>query len=135
MFFIKVLFYLGIVVGGAYLAVTHVPSLRANIIEYANPRIKEARLLTELQTSIDAAASATISSPAVRQAAATKAKSLVAQISELNDKNSGLVPTVVEKVIDVAKTVTPILPASVAQYLPDVLTSTPTPVASPCPAR
>lgn len=140
-FFAKLFFYVGILAGGAYLAVDHIPSLRANIIEYANPRIKEARLLTELQTHIDTAASVTISSPATRQAAAAKARAIVAQIAEINDDNSGMIPVVVEKIVNVAQSVTPMLPAVVTKFLPDALTATPAPasttapIASPCPVR
>ena len=53
---LRFLFYLAIVIVGGVLALNYIPSLKANIIEVVNPRMKETRLLGDLQRHLDDAA-------------------------------------------------------------------------------
>jgi hypothetical protein len=143
-FLIKSLFVVAVLGGGSYFAIHQIPSLKANIIEYANPRVKEARLLKQLDTTLNAVASAT-STVAAKQEAITKAKQLTAEIADINADNSTFIATMVEKAGDVASAVAQVLPESVGKYLPVALIASTTPaptgapapavIASPCPTR
>lgn len=116
--------------GGAYVAVTQVPSLKTRVTEYVNPRVKEARLINQLQSDLQVLGDQTTAPATIRQTA-SKAKDLAAQIAAINDNSSGLVPTIVTKVRDAASAIAPLLPASVAQFLP-IATPAPTPA---CPTK
>lgn len=137
-FLIKSLFFVAVIAGGSYFAMNQMPNLKANIVEYANPRVKEARLLKQLDTTLSTVTS-TASTTLAKQEAVAKARQLTAEISDINADNSTFIATMVEKAGDVASTVAQILPESVGKYLPTTLTASSTPaptaVASPCPAR
>ncbi len=111
-FLVKMSLWVALLAGGSVLAVNTIPSLKANIIETVNPRVKEQKLVRELQKSLDALADSAVI--AKNKAAITKSQELLQQISELNGEHAGLVDSIISKVADV--------------MLGTATTSTPTPV-------
>ena len=119
--------YLGIVVGGAYLAFDNVPSLKANILEMVNPRVQEAKLVDQLDTTLTELESAT--TPAQRNILITKSQELLKGIATINTAHSGVVAGIVTKVTD-ALTRTATSPTATSPASP--VGATMTPATTPC---
>ena len=89
----------------------HIPSLRANILEVANPRQREARLLDQLKQRLDRAATGlprtAASGGAESDDAAVSvredleaANELVSEISKLNEEHSGPADGILARALD-----------------------------------
>jgi hypothetical protein len=98
-FFIKMGLWIALLAGGSVLAVNLVPSLKGNIIETINPRIKEQKLVSELQKNLDALSNSSVVTK--NNAVVAKSQELLKQISDLNVEHTGLVDAVISKVADV----------------------------------
>ncbi|HXK36653.1 MAG TPA: hypothetical protein VJ553_03670 [Candidatus Paceibacterota bacterium] len=123
---LRFLFYLAIVIVGGVLALNYIPSLKANIIEVVNPRMKETRLLGDLQRHLDDAAAllpeageqASDDDIAEGYEALQKAQEVLDEVTTINEENSGTARNIVTKALDA------ILPGgTVPTPVPDVPSS------------
>ena len=110
--FLAKIFFSSVILGaGALILFTRSPDLKANMLEIINPRIKEARLLGELNKNLgklesrfSGVSEVTPSDEAdVRftdREVLEQARELVGEIETINKKNSGRVRNTVTRILD-----------------------------------
>lgn len=108
---IKFALYIGVFSYLALFALDNIPSLKAQVIEFTNPSIKEARLiqnLKEIQSDIkkelEDSAQSTPEKIAKLKSANTEAEKILAEIETTNDRESSLpsmaIKAISEKIFD-----------------------------------
>lgn len=132
-FFIKIIFYGGIIVGGSVLAIDRVPWLKANILEVVNPRIEEGKLVQQLRENLvkldsvvsgGAATSGDATSALQTKKLVKESQGLLQQIADINDSRDSATAGIITKAVDV-------LIGAVAS--PAVTASLPTTASTPAP--
>jgi hypothetical protein len=92
-----------IAVAGGFI-INQIPSWKQRVVEVVNPAAKEARLLGELKTNLEELDKSFNSSdnndPKKRGDLISKSKTLVDEISSINQKNSGIIKQGIGKIID-----------------------------------
>ena len=123
---LKFLFITALVAAGGYFVINNVPALKEKTLETINPAYKERKVLGEMKTSL-ASAEANLSAgkTAAAKASLLQSQKLLNNITELNDKNSGIVSQVIAKIADSIFDKTP-FPAD------HLKTPTPQPSSIPC---
>ena len=93
---------LAAIVAGSIILVDRTPSLKANIYEAVNPRVKEQALLEKLQSNLRAmdASVAAKSLPAHYQELVDDSQNIVSEITDINDPHAGLTDGLVTKALD-----------------------------------
>ena len=99
----SILILLLIAVAGGFI-INQIPSWKQWVIEVINPAAKEARLLGELKNNLDELDKSFNSSdnndPKKRGDLISKSKTIVDEISSVNQKNSGIIKQGIGKIID-----------------------------------
>lgn len=102
-----------VLVGGSVLLINNVPSLKANVIEAINPRVREQKLIEQLKSNLqalDASIATQLDAPNIaidkaKTSQLTKlveeSKEILSEIGMMNEEGSGLVDGIISKATDI----------------------------------
>lgn len=135
-FLLKSLLFIVIVAVGAGFVISKVPAWRGNVLEFLNPAIKEGRLLGDLNdnlTELDKNISKMSSKDPSYQSQVAKSKellsssrTLLSNIQNINQQNSGIIRQQIGKVIDAIIDKTPYAAEILTTPLPNQQNPAPT---------